>query len=64
MGTDGKVTEARLQGDQHPPFAACLRDKVRDWRFAPPIGGECAIVSAPFRLGPAAQGDGRNEDAP
>jgi len=47
----GRVSDADLGGTlDEEPFLACIRSDLGAWRFPPPVGGECAIVRAPFAL--------------
>lgn len=53
VGPRGAVEAVRvggMLGDR--PLASCVADAVQGWRFPPPVGGDCAIVSAPFHLEP------------
>jgi hypothetical protein len=43
------VVEAQVRGPlQEPRFHSCVQRSLAAWRFAPPTGGDCAVVSVPF----------------
>jgi hypothetical protein len=49
----GMVEDARVTGpDPDPQWLDCVTDPVLSWRFPPPAGGACAVVSIPFALSP------------
>jgi hypothetical protein len=51
----GVVNDMRLEGGDlamDAGFTECLWKSVSEWRFPAPGGGDCAVVSAPFILGP------------
>jgi hypothetical protein len=47
----GGVSGAHVAGVEDEPLVDCVGREVLEWTFAPPEGGECAIVEAPFALG-------------
>jgi hypothetical protein len=51
---DGSVALVRTQESSldNPALECCINTAVRSWRFGPPEGGNIAIVSLPFVLGP------------
>ena len=52
VNSAGGVDLARFLGPmQDEGLLACIRERLRDWRFPPPAGGECAVVATPFSLG-------------
>ena len=54
VGVGGEVENARVGGViQDRQLLACIGQAVSSWRFTPPEGGDCAVVSAPFMLGAA-----------
>ena len=51
--TAAGVDRAQVLGPlSDPQFLSCVRSSLAEWRFPPPDGGECAIVSVPFALRP------------
>jgi hypothetical protein len=53
VGADGRVTHANVGGELgDESLRACVGNAALGWLFPPPVGGDCAVVSAPFDLGP------------
>ena len=51
VDASGKAAEVNIDGMKDPELVRCAGNAALKWSFAPPRGGECAIVSAPFRVG-------------
>jgi hypothetical protein len=52
VGVDGLPLDAHVGGPlQDPPLLECIQQAMSGWQFPAPVGGECAIIAAPFRLG-------------
>jgi hypothetical protein len=51
---DGSVALVHTQQSSldNPALECCIDTAIRSWRFGPPEGGNIAIVSLPFVLGP------------
>jgi len=53
VGSDGSPREVNVGGSPADPMLReCIGNAALTWRFARPTGGDCAVVSAPFRLEP------------
>lgn len=54
VGQDGAPLDAYVDGSlQDPQLLDCIQQSAATWQFPPPVGGDCAIISAPFQLGAA-----------
>jgi hypothetical protein len=51
VGSDGSVASVHVAGVEDDALVQCVGNDALTWRFPPPVGGECAIVEAPFALG-------------
>lgn len=54
IGESGSPLDAHVGGPlQDPQLLECIQRAAATWQFPPPVGGDCAIISAPFQLGAA-----------
>jgi hypothetical protein len=47
----GAVDSVHVAGIADPPLVSCVGSAAVRWTFAPPVGGDCAVIEAPFALG-------------
>ena len=53
IGPDGTVRSVRAGGSlRDEALLRCVGDASSQWRFPPPAGGDCAVVSVPFLFAP------------
>ena len=52
VGADGKAQETNVSGLAHTVLRTCVGNEALKWTFDPPKGGGCAVVAAPFKVGP------------
>lgn len=52
VGASGSATGVRFAGTlREASLERCIRNAIAEWRFPPPVHGECAVVHLPFALG-------------
>ena len=55
IGTTGKVTATATAGSlRDAEVLSCMRQIAQSWTFSAPTGGNCAVLSVPFRFSPKA----------
>lgn len=53
IGANGKVVTTNLSGSMNDAEVnTCVRKLASTWTFAPPNGGNCAVVQVPFQFSP------------
>ena len=53
IGANGKVVTANVSGSMNDSEVNnCVRKLATSWSFAPPSGGDCAVVQVPFQFSP------------
>jgi len=53
VGANGKVVTTTIAGSMNDAEVnSCVRKLASSWSFAPPSGGNCAVVQVPFQFSP------------
>lgn len=53
VGSDGRVDGVRFGGSlRNGKVNECIRRLAKTWRFPAVVGGDCAVISAPFAFSP------------
>lgn len=52
VAESGAVDSVHVAGIQDDELVRCVGNDALRWHFAPPANGRCAVVEAPFALGP------------
>lgn len=53
VGANGKVVTTNVSGNMNDAEVnSCVRKLAASWSFAPPSGGNCAVVQVPFQFSP------------